>query len=148
MIEYKATKKLGTSLVIFAVLTARTLYTYKYEVAVNNDKLHRPASAFYPWILHLGMSPSVGSAWAPVRVSPGEAHLSGRPADTLPPLGTSCPVKVEDTCPCGRRRRWWTQPGLAGFFIRSRILAVIPFWAFPACPDDCCWLILDFSYGK
>ena len=45
-VEYKVTEKLGGSLSIFAVLTARTLYTYKYEVAINNDKLHRPAFSF------------------------------------------------------------------------------------------------------
>ena len=28
------------------MLTARTLYTYKYEVAINNDKVHRPALSF------------------------------------------------------------------------------------------------------
>ena len=45
-VEYRVTEKRGGSLSIFAVLTARTLYTYKYEVAINNDKLHRPASFF------------------------------------------------------------------------------------------------------
>ena len=42
----KLTKKRGGSLSIFAVLTARTLYTYKYEVAINNDKVQRPAFSF------------------------------------------------------------------------------------------------------
>ena len=46
----KLTKKHGGSLTIFAVLTARTLYTYKYEVAINNDKLHRPAFSFFEWV--------------------------------------------------------------------------------------------------
>ena len=71
MAEYKATKKRGGSLTIFAVLTARTLYTYKYEVAVNNDKLHRSASVFIPGLFIL------------------ECHLlSGRPG-TCP--GCTCP---------------------------------------------------------
>ena len=78
----KLTKKRGGSLTIFAVLTARTLYTYKYEVAINNDKVHRSAAVFYPWNLHLGMSPSVGSAGL---------HLSGRPVDSSPPPYTGAP---------------------------------------------------------
>ena len=45
-VEYRVTEKRGGSLSIFAVLTARTLYTYKYEVAINNDKVHRPALCF------------------------------------------------------------------------------------------------------
>ena len=40
------------------MLTARTLYTYKNEVAINNDKAHCSAVAFYPWNLHPGMTPS------------------------------------------------------------------------------------------
>ena len=87
-VEYRVTEKRGGSLSIFAVLTARTLYTYKYEVANNNDKVHRSASAFL----------SLESSWndtfcrppvwvAPVRCSLGEAHLSGRPTGTLPMSG-------------------------------------------------------------
>ena len=45
-VEYRVTEKRGGSLSIFAVLTARTLYTYKYEVAINNDKVQRPAFSF------------------------------------------------------------------------------------------------------
>ena len=130
MIEYKATKKLGKSLVIFAVLTARTLYTYKYEVAVNNDKLHRSASVFIPGLFILECH-LLSFGRAPVRVtpvwfSPREAHLSGRPADTLPPCRVS-PIQ----------RRWRT-PGcvdgvpavdsaeLAGFSLRSEFFVDIP----------------------
>ena len=83
--EYKATKKRGSSLTIFAVLTARTLYTYKYEVAINNDTVHCSAAVFYPWNLHLGMSPSVGSA----------GHLSGLHLSGFP--------SGRPTCPAGQR---------------------------------------------
>ncbi len=104
--EYKATKKLGGSLTIFAVLTARTLYTYKYEVAINNDKLHHSASVFYPWNLHLGMSPSVGSA----------GHLSGLHLSGFPSGRPTCPAGRRT--PCHRRvslvLRGWRTPGRVG----------------------------------
>ena len=63
------------------MLTARTLYTYKYEVAINNDKVHRPALSFLSRDLlecHL-------------RQVNKEAHLSGRPGDTSPPPYTGAP---------------------------------------------------------
>ena len=120
--EYKATKKLGGSLTIFAVLTARTLYTYKYEVAINNDKLHSSASVFYPQNLRWSVILcQVGRA--PVRVAPvGLAgHLSGFPSGmfTCPairrtPCGhrvSSVPAGAEDTRLCGRRAGIW--PGWA-----------------------------------
>ena len=116
----KLTKKRGGSLTIFAVLTARTLYTYKYEVAINNDKVHRSAAFFYPWNLHLGMSPSVGSA----------GHLSGLHLSGFPsgrptcPAGrrTPCPRRVSLSCRGGGHpavwaaHRWRASLGTAGFF--------------------------------
>ena len=63
------------------MLTARTLYTYKYEVVINNDKVHRPALSFLSRDLlacHL-------------RQVNKEAHLSGRPGDTSPPPYTGAP---------------------------------------------------------
>ena len=81
----KLTKKRGGCLTIFAVLTARTLYTYKNEVAINNDRVYRSVTAFYPWNLLSGMSPSTGFAELHLSGSPsGGVHLSGWPADTLP----------------------------------------------------------------
>ena len=87
----KLQRNVAISLSIFAVLTARTLYTYKYEVANNNDKVHRSALAFLslesPWndtFCRVGRAPV---RVAPVRCSLGEAHLSGRPTGTLPMSG-------------------------------------------------------------
>ena len=78
------------------MLTARTLYTYKNEVAINNDKAYRSAAAFYPWNLHPGMSPSTGSAELHLSGSPsGGVHLSGWPADTLPTSGVLAPRRRE-----------------------------------------------------
>ena len=64
------------------MLTARTLYTYKYEVAINNDKVHRPAFSFLSRDLLWNVTFR--------RVSRG-AHLSGRPEDTSPPPYTGAP---------------------------------------------------------
>ena len=106
---------MAISLSIFAVLTARTLYTYKYEVAINNDKLYGLASVFYPqnscWSV---IFCQVGRA--PVRVAPvgfslRDAHLSGQPADTLRTPGVGRPAGTEDTRLCGRRAGIW--PGRA-----------------------------------
>ena len=79
----KLTKKRGGSLTIFAVLTARTLYTYKYEVAINNDKVHRSASSFLSWDLLWSVT-FRRVCRAPARVAPVRLP-SGRP-----------------TCPAGR----------------------------------------------
>ena len=133
----KLTKKRGGSLTIFAVLTARTLYTYKYEVAINNDKLHRLASVFYPQNLHWNVTfRRVGRApvrVAPVRFSLREAHLSGRPTDTLSPSGVSCPAGVEDTRPCGRICWRPARPGSAGFSFRSEFLSIFLFSVLLTC---------------
>ena len=83
-VEYRVTEKRGGSLSIFAVLTARTLYTYKYEVAINNDKVHRPASSF----LSLDLLWSVTFC----RVSRAPARVA--------PVG---PPPGRPTCPAGRR---------------------------------------------
>ena len=126
----KLTKKRGGSLTIFAVLTARTLYTYKYEVAINNDKVHRSAAVFYPWSFHLGMSPSVGSA----------GHLSGLHLSGFPsgrptcPAGrrTPCPRRVSLSCRGGGHPAVWAahrrsvQLGTAGSFLRSESSSSIP----------------------
>ena len=99
----KLTKKRGCCLTIFAVLTARTLYTYKNEVAINNDNTYRSAVAFYPWNLPSGMSPSTGLAELHLSGSPsGGVHLSGWPADTLPASGVLAPRRRETpNCVCG-----------------------------------------------
>ena len=81
-VEYRVTEKRGGSLSIFAVLTARTLYTYKYEVAINNDKVHRPAFSFLSRDLLWNVT---------FRRVSREAHLSGRPEDTSPPPYTGAP---------------------------------------------------------
>ena len=116
----KLTKKRGGSLTIFAVLTARTLYTYKYEVAINNDTVHCSMVFFYPWNHRLEMSPSVGSA----------GHLSGLHLSGFPlgrptcPAGrrTPCPRRVSLSCRGGGHpavwvaHRWRAWLGAAGFF--------------------------------
>ena len=87
-------------------MTACTLYTYKYEVVVNNDKLHSSASAFIPGFLILRLSPSVGSTWAPVRVSPREAHLLATcRIGRWTPYRRRAP-RMEDTQLREGRRRW------------------------------------------
>ena len=105
-VEYRVTEKRGGSLSIFAVLTARTLYTYKYEVAINNDKVHRPALSFLSRDLlecHL-------------RQVNKEAHLSGRPGDTSPPPYTGAP---RDTLLW--RTRCWQLARLGDFLFRFEV---------------------------
>ena len=89
------------------MLTARTLYTYKYEVAINNDKVHRSVAVFYPressWNVTFQRVGRAPVHVAPVWFSLGEAHLSGPAGGHLVHVGCPCPVKVEDTRPCGRR---------------------------------------------
>ena len=74
------------SLSIFAVLTARTLYTYKYEVAINNDKVHRPALCFLSMDLlwSVTFTGSVGRPTCPA----GRGTL--RLLHTQVPQGTRC----------------------------------------------------------
>ena len=99
----KLTKKRGGCLSIFAVLTARTLYTYKNDVAINNDKAYCSAAAFYPRNLPSGMSPSTGLAELHLSGSPsGWAHLPGWPADTSPTPGVLL-AEAGDTRLCVRR---------------------------------------------
>ena len=138
----KLTKKRGGSLTIFAVLTARTLYTYKYEVVVNNGKLHCSPSAFYPGLFilecHLLSGRPGTCPGCTCLVFPRGSHLSGRPADTWSPSGVSCPVMAEDTWPCGRVCRWPARPSLAGFSFRSEFLLLFLSSVLLPCPDDRC----------
>ena len=97
------------------MLTARTLYTYKYEVAINNDKLYGLASVFYPqnscWSVIFCQAGRAPVRVAPVGFSLRDAHLSGQPADTLRTPGVGRPAGTEDTRLCGRRAGIW--PGRA-----------------------------------
>ena len=106
-VEYRVTEKRGGSLSIFAVLTARTLYTYKYEVAINNDKVHRSASSFLSrdllWSVTFRRAGRAPLQVAPVRPPSGRPTCSvGRrtlyPLRTQVPRGTRC---------YERARRWW-----------------------------------------
>ena len=97
------TEKRGSSLSIFAVLTARTIHLIWVEVAINNDKVHRSAVIFYPqdssWNVTFRWVSRAPVHVAPVRFSLGEAHLSGPAGGHLVRVGCPCPVEVEDTRP-------------------------------------------------
>ena len=96
-------KKRGSSLTIFAVLTARTIHLLWVEVANNNDKVHRSAVIFYPqdssWNVTFHRVNRAPVHVAPVRFSLGEAHLSGLAGGHLVHVGCPCLAKVEDTRP-------------------------------------------------
>ena len=76
------------------MLTARTLYTYKYEVAINNDKVQRPAFSFLSRDLLWNVT-FVGSAGRPT-------CLAGR--RTLRLLRTQVPQGT----------RWWGRRDAGG----------------------------------
>ena len=99
------------------MLTARTLYTYKYEVAINNDKVHRSASSFLSRDLFWSVT-SRRASRAPFQVAPVRLP-SGRPTcsagrrtlrflRTQVPHGTRCYERA--------RRRWLVWSGAAGAF--------------------------------
>ena len=68
------------------MLTARTLYTYKYEVAINNDKVHRPALCFLSMDLLWSVT-FIGSVGRPTCPA-GRGTL--RLLRTQVPQGTRC----------------------------------------------------------
>ena len=99
------------------MLTARTLYTYKYEVAINNDKVHRSASSFLSldllWSVTFCRVCRAPARVAPVRPPPGRSTCpAGR--RTLDSLRT----QVSRGTRCYERPRCWWLPrsGTAGAF--------------------------------
>merc|ERR1712020_24618 len=124
-----------------------TLYTYKYEVAINNDKLHRSALSFLSRDLLWNVTFR--------RVSRGPTCPAGR--GTLRLLRTQVPPG--DTLLW--RTRCWQLARLGDFLLRSEVrgklrlvhlfgvrgklgLVRLAFW-FLVWPNNSCSLNLDFS---
>ena len=61
--------------IISSLCSQRVLYTYEYEVGVNNDELHLPALVFILNLSSQELSPSVRVGARTCPVLPGEAGL-------------------------------------------------------------------------